>query len=95
MSEGPNGVVAILTAPDGHVVATATDFDRSSSGGVSMREAQEYRAKLRLKREAVAAYCSAALVNALDQYLLERIVERLISNGGHKLTVIPVGDDKP
>lgn len=95
MSVNPNGIVAILTAPDGHVVATATDFDRSSSGGVSMQEAQEYRAKMRLKREAVAAYCSGTIVAALDQYLIERIVERLVSSGGHKLTVIPVGGDKP
>lgn len=83
-----------MIAPDGHVIASVSDFDRSSSAGFSAREAQEYRAKLRLKREAVAAYCSDVVVAALDQYTFEKIVDQLISKGGHKLTLIPIGHDE-
>lgn len=55
MSE-PQGVIAIMTAPDGDVIATATDFNRSGMGGCKLWEAQMWRARQQVKWSAVKAY---------------------------------------
>lgn len=92
MTEKPNpkGIIAIMTSPDGDVIATATDFNRSGMGGCKLWEAQMWRARDRVKWAAVRAYSSPALTDALDSYLLGQIADRMLQKG-HKLTLRAVG----
>jgi hypothetical protein len=89
----PCGVLAIMTrCDDGHVIATAADFQRSGYGGFKLWEAQKIRARDAVKRQAVRAYCSEVLTNALESYTIERIADDLLTKrGGHKITMRSVG----
>jgi hypothetical protein len=86
----PQGIIAIFTAPDGDVIATAADFNRSGMGGCKLWEAQMYRVTDAVKWKAVQAYCSPVVSDALSKYLLEQIATALIGKG-HKITVRAVG----
>lgn len=92
MTEKPNpqGIIAIMTSPDGDVIATATDFNRSGMGGCKLWEAQMWRAKDRVKWETVRAYCGTVIADALSSYLKEQICDKLLRKG-HKLTLRAVG----
>lgn len=92
MSEKPDpqGIIAIMTSPDGDVIATATDFNRSGMGGCKLWEAQMWRARDQVKWAMVRAYCSPAVTDALSSYLLEQIANEMIRKG-HKLTLRAVG----
>ena len=87
----PQGVIAIVTAPDGSVVATATDFNRSGYGGCELYEAQGLRAEREAKRNAVKAYCSPAVTDALSTHLIEQVFDALRQKGGHRLMCKAVG----
>lgn len=89
-SEEPQGIVAIMTAPDGDVIATATDFDRSGMGGCKLWEAQMWRARDQVKWKAVRAYSSNVLCDALSGYLCSSIADALIAKG-HKITCLAIG----
>lgn len=86
----PCGVIAIMTAPDGHVIATAADFNRSGYGGYKLWEAQRMRAQDQVKWATVRAYCSAVIVEAVDSYLSTQIADALCRKG-HRITVRSVG----
>jgi hypothetical protein len=86
----PQGIIAIFTAPDGDVIATATDFNRSGMGGCKLWEAQMWRAKDAVKWKAVRAYSSAIMADALSSYLCQQIAEALCGKG-HKITFRAVG----
>lgn len=88
----PKGVVAIWTSPDGDVIATAADFDRSGYGGFKLWEAQRMRARDAVRRRAVEAYCSTALTDCLSSYLFQQIGEEM-NRKGHKITARSVGYD--
>ncbi|MDB5606693.1 MAG: hypothetical protein JWP25_3593 [Bradyrhizobium sp.] len=86
----PQGIIAIMTSPDGDVIATATDFNRSGYGGYKLWEAQAMRAKDQVKWATVRAYCSPVVSDALDSYLMGQVADRLCSKG-HKITLRAVG----
>jgi len=86
----PQGIIAIMTAPDGDVLATATDFNRSGMGGCKLWEAQMWGARQQVKWAAVKAYASPALTKALGGYMLEQIADALCQDG-HKITYRAVG----
>lgn len=89
---GPQGVIAIMTAPDGRVVATHADFEPSGMGGLELWQAQRYRAQQQVKWAAVRAYCSPVVANAIDRYLSSRIADDLCSKqGGHRIVCRAVG----
>lgn len=87
------GVVAILTGPDGHVWATATDFSTGGYGGFTLEEAQEIRAKRELSFEFVRKSCNDWIIKGLDNHDCESIVERLIRKEGFKRTFIAIGHE--
>lgn len=89
----PKGVVAIYTDPDGHVIASATDFNKTGMGGCTLQETQSYRAKAALAGNVVRAYCSTALTDALSNYLCQQILEALQEKGG-KVTILPIGGER-
>lgn len=90
MSAEPQGIIAIMTAPNGEVIATATDFNRSGMGGCKLWEAQSWRARDAVKWQAVRAYSSTVLTEALSSYLCTQIADALCQKG-HKITLRAVG----
>ena len=86
----PCGVLAVMTRSDGHVIATASDFNRSGYGGFKLWEAQRMRAKEAVMRNTVRAYCSEPLVEALNSYLMDQIAEAM-QRKNHKITFHAVG----
>ena len=92
MEDQPQGIIAIMTAPDGDVIATATDFNRSGMGGCKLWEAQMWRARDAVKWKAVRAYSSTILADALSNYLCTSIAESLCRKG-HKITCRAIGYD--
>lgn len=86
----PRGVVAIMTSPTGHVIATAADFDRSGYGGFKTWEAQRMRVRDQVKWATVRAYCGEAVVQAIDSYISTQIADALCRNG-HRITIRSVG----
>lgn len=77
----PQGVIAIMTLPTGHVAATHADFERQGYGGFKLWEAQRIRAGDAVKRKAVRVYCSEMVTQHLESYTLDRIAEDLIQRG--------------
>lgn len=69
----PDGVVALMIGADGHVWATATDFDRSGYGGFELHQAQRIRARGALRREFVRRVCNTSIDTAslIEQALTE------------------------
>jgi hypothetical protein len=86
----PRGVIAIMTSPDGDVIATFADFDRQAPGGCKLWEGQKWRARTQVKWAAVRAYCSQTVSDALSSYLCERIADALCEKG-HKITYRAIG----
>ncbi len=87
----PQGVIAIMTAPDGYVIATHADFERQSYGGFKLWDAQRMRTGEAVKRKAVRAYCSDHLVKALEAYTIDRMAEDLIQRGKYRVTYRAIG----
>lgn len=87
----PQGVIAIMTAPDGYVIATVADFERQGYGGFKLWEAQKHRAGDAVKRKGVRAYCSDHLVNALETYTVDRMAEDLIQRGKYRVSYQAIG----
>jgi len=90
----PMGIVAIITAPCGDVIATAADFDTSGYGGFKLHEAQRMRAKKQAQWAMVRAYCGSAVVDALTEYTIDCIVRDMTnkaSKKGHRLVFRAVG----
>lgn len=87
----PQGIIAIMTAPDGDIIATATDFNRSGLGGCKLWEAQKWRARDQVKWAAVRAYCSTVVSDALSSYTMTKVAEDLLDKGKHKITYRAIG----
>lgn len=79
-----------MTAPDGDVIATASDFNRSGMGGCELWEAQMWRARDQVKYATVRAYCSTVVSDAITSYLSTQIADELCRKG-HKITLRAVG----
>lgn len=86
----PCGVIAIFTSPEGDVIATAADFNRSGYGGFKLWEAQLQRARQAVKWKAVDAYCSSVVTESLSGYLREQVADALVGKG-HKISIRAVG----
>jgi len=89
----PPGIVMICTDPQGRIIATVTDFERSAPGGYDLREAQAYRARSALRRAICHAYCSPAFAAVFDDYDLDGAMRRL-RDKGWKITEILIGHEK-
>jgi len=90
--EKPYGVLAIMTSPDGRVIATAADFERQAPGGYKLWEAQYHRAREQVKWATVRAYCSNVVVEAIGSYLSTQIADELCRKG-HRITTKAIGWD--
>ena len=95
MKDAPTvqGVVALLIAPDGHVVCDATDFDRDGYGGVLIRDAQESRARRRLCDAAIKEFSAPAMARIITDYQMQVIVHEMCRQGGYRIHLIHIGHD--
>jgi hypothetical protein len=89
------GVVAVFIAPDGHVVADYTDFERSGYGGFTLLEAQRIRCKRGLSRAVVERFAGVPLARAIDQYRADEIVDKMIQDQGYRKHFIIIGHEEP
>ena len=59
--KGMNGVVVIITSPDGQVQGVAGDFNQSKPGGMRLEVMQEHRAKDKAWRHVFDGHCGDAV----------------------------------
>lgn len=90
----PQGVIAIMTLPTGHVAATHADFERQGYGGFKLWEAQKLRAGDAVKRKAVHAYCGEMVTQHLESYTIDKVVEDLMRRGKWRVTYRAIGYDE-
>lgn len=88
------GVLAIFTDPEGDVVASVSDFDRSGYGGFTLEEAQKLRATRALNDAVIRAYCSERILTCITDGGADQIVRAMERNGWRR-TVLPIGHDAP
>ena len=88
----PQGIVAILVAPDGRELANVAEFGSSRPGGMSQREAQESRAHRSLALATMVSLASSILSEAIGIYLADQIL-REMCNKGCRVIIVPVGYD--
>lgn len=93
MATTPKGVVAIITASDGHVISTATDFQQSSPFGMSIREAQEQRCRKWLAFALIRDMCHPDICKVMDISDATRVVVGLTTRLGYCVTYIPIGHE--
>lgn len=86
----PQGIIAIMTAPSGDVIATHADFERQGYGGFKLWEAQKYRAQEQVKWATVRAYCSDVIVKSISSYISTQIADALCQKG-HKISYRAIG----
>lgn len=88
----PQGVVAILTAPDGDTVV-AHHFGRSKPGGFTLLEAQKHYAREALARGTIREHCSYAVAEMIDTYRAEQIMGDLVNRKGYRISYHYIGHD--
>lgn len=86
----PQGVLAIWTDPEGRVIATHADFERSAPGGFDLHDAQRMRATDAVRPGVVQAYCSPIVAKALRTHTVYSIIDDLL-RAGHRLTFRVIG----
>ena len=94
MPETFRGVVAVITGPDGHVIAHAADFEDSSTAGFTQTEVQKIRARKVLADKLVDNACAPYIAEALHGYDAEQLMEKLRRHHGFKVEYIEVGQDR-
>lgn len=90
MIDEPTGVVGIFTWPDGAVLASVSDFDRSTYGGFSLSEGQAHRVKERLAYEVIEKTCNECIAKALSAYHRSEIIGHLVRKQGFKIFIIEI-----
>ena len=88
----PQGVVAILVAPDGRELANVAEFGSSRPGGMSKREAQESMAHRSLALATMASLASPILSAAISSYMADQILREMCQKG-RRVLIVPVGYD--
>jgi hypothetical protein len=88
-SPAPAGVVALFLAPDGHVIASAVDFNQARNG-MPLEDSQRARAEQALAHRVVAALASPLLAKALDGFALDTVMRKM-TEAGCRTVVLHVG----
>ena len=91
----PTGVVAVLVAPDGVVMADVSYFGRDRPGGFSLLEAQKHYAGDALANEVVRKFCADFIFQAMRGYDCQQLLERLRSKErGFRVEYVKVGHEE-
>ena len=87
------GVCGVVTAPDGHVVATYCDFARQGYGGFSLQEAQTIRVRDGLKRTFFRTFLFEKLTSKSSSYFCDQFWENGQAHG-YRMETFPIGYDE-
>lgn len=87
----PDGVVALMIGADGHVWATAADFDRSGYGGFELHQAQRIRARGALRREFVRRVCNTSIAATFSTYTVDQMIEDIVRREEHREAFLLIG----
>ena len=91
-TKAPQGIIAIITDPSGHVSATAADFRVGPAAGFSQRGIQENRATSEAWRGVIRARCDSQIADAFIATSLDlRSVRHQLQVSGWTQTVVPIG----
>jgi hypothetical protein len=90
--EKPSGVVAILTAPNGVVMASVIDCEPEKSGHATIAEGQEYRARHALSDAMLRAMCNHDIAEVMSGYQSLEIMRSLVRTKGYRVTTIDLSD---
>ena len=90
-AKAPSGVVAILTAPDGFVIASAVDCDEQTPGGFTVEASQTRRARDSLASAAVRRLCTGDVADVLSSYDVDKLLQSLVREKGYRITTLPIG----
>ena len=98
-TKGPQGVVVIITSPDGYVQAVAGDFSQLDPPGFlpsDQKCVQQTRAENQAWREVIINSCSKLIADAImgDGMTRRTIADRLLQSGcTFTVKTIGYGDD--
>lgn len=87
----PQGIVMLLTWPDGSALAEVSDFDRSGYGGFSLHQAQRLRCKDRIGRAALDRLANPIVGECMERYHVDAWLQKLTRDKGFKLHEIAIG----
>lgn len=93
MSETPKGVVAIITDPQGRVMASHADFALNRPGGFSLQDAQQQRAGEGVRRQLIKCTCAEYIAAQLGEYDCRKIVDGL-RRDGWRVEYVTIGHDE-
>lgn len=92
-SDTPAGVIGIALYPNGHELASVSDFNLSGYGGFTLHESQEQRVKDKLAREVIRAMCADAVYEVIENCDCRKIWNALVRKG-YICKYIRVGEDR-
>lgn len=84
------GICGVVTTPNGHVVATYSDFERQGYGGFTLQEAQTIRVRDGLKRAFLHAFVYSDLTSKTSSYFCEQFWENAREHG-YRMETFPIG----
>lgn len=86
------GWCAAITNPNGDVVASYVDCERHGYGGMSLSDAQQYRARTIARKRFAGNHLNGWMAAKADDYFCDQFW-RLAESAGYKLQLIQVGND--
>ncbi len=89
----PQGVITLIIAPDGRVVAHAADFNQSGYGGFTPAEAQSIRAHDKMTRALLRETCATYIASSVSSYAADLILREVCENQRFKVHKIYIGYD--
>jgi hypothetical protein len=91
LNAGAKGVVMMLIDDQGRVAAHGADFLLQGYGGISLREAQEYRARRFLEIAFINTYGGPVIAKVADTFHVEQMVSKLTREHGWRIQTVAIG----
>lgn len=94
MGETPKGIVCLVIAPEGRVVAYTADFHPDKPGGYTLEDAQETRAKRVLARAFLRECAAPYVADSVDSYTAERVLTDVCAKAKFRIQTVYIGYDE-
>ena len=93
----PQGVIAVISSPEGYVQGVGSDFNESYPMGFTKRDMQEMRARDQAWRDVVKNLCSNQISDAiLSDSSMMRSIDQSCRRTGWRVTIKNMGyEDDP
>ncbi|HAX40618.1 MAG TPA: hypothetical protein DCY10_07070 [Clostridiales bacterium] len=89
MTEKLSGVAAVITNPDGHVVANCANFERQTYGGFTLEEGQMIRVRRAIKRRFAEGHLNKWLAENISDGFAEHFWDHA-ERVGYQLHIFPI-----